>query len=102
MFEEIYEIMDKIYLKENLIVQRLGALRISKQKEELVSDCLRRILDAYLETEWKTRGQKQSKNGGYKKVTHVWFILQKMGQSLVCIPFNSFKDKSSPMSRFLG
>ena len=44
--------MDKVYLEKNpLNVQRLGALRISKQKEELVSDCLRRILDAYQSAE---------------------------------------------------
>ena len=45
-FDDIYKIMDKIYLEKNpLIVQRLEE-RILKQKEELVSDCLRRILDA--------------------------------------------------------
>ena len=37
--------------KKNLIVQRLSALRITKQKEEPVSDCLRRILDAYQSAE---------------------------------------------------
>ena len=53
-FDEIYKIMDRIYLEKNpLIVQRLNARRIHKQKEETVSDCLRRIYDAYQSAELK-------------------------------------------------
>ena len=36
-----------IWKKKPLIVQRLRALRVIKQKEELISDCLRRIYDTY-------------------------------------------------------
>ena len=37
--DEIYSIMDKVYLeKKTLIVQRLGALQVIKQKEELIGD----------------------------------------------------------------
>ena len=53
-FDEIYKIMDRIYLEKNpLIVQRLNARRIHKQKEETVSECLRRIYDAYQSAELK-------------------------------------------------
>ena len=53
-FDEIYKIMDRIYLEKNpLIVQRLNARRIHKQKEETVSDCLRRIYDSYQSAELK-------------------------------------------------
>ena len=53
-FDEIYKIMDRIYLEKNpLIVQRLNARRIHKQKEETVSECLRRIFDAYQSAELK-------------------------------------------------
>ena len=53
-FDEIYKIMDRIYLERNpLIVQRLNARRIHKQKEEPVSECLRRIYDAYQSAELK-------------------------------------------------
>ena len=45
-FDQIYGVMEKVYLeKKNLIVQRLGALRVVKAKEELVSDCLKKIYD---------------------------------------------------------
>ena len=53
-FEDIYKMMDKIYLKKNpLIVQQLSALRISKAKEEPASDLLRKIFDAYQSAELK-------------------------------------------------
>ena len=42
------ELWKKYTSKKTLIVQRLGALRVVKAKEELVSDCLRKIYDTYL------------------------------------------------------
>ena len=53
-FDEIHKMMDKIFLERNpLIVQHLAARRITKQKEETVSECLRRIFDAYKSAELK-------------------------------------------------
>ena len=52
--EEIHRMMDRIFLERNpLIVQRLSALRIQKLKEEPVSECLRKIFDAYQSAELK-------------------------------------------------
>ena len=52
--EEIHKMMDRVYLEKNpLIVQRLSALRIKKLKEEPVSECLRKIFDAYQSAELK-------------------------------------------------
>merc|ERR1711888_115776 len=52
--EEIHKMMDRVYLEKNpLIVQRLSALRIQKLKEEPVSECLRKIFDAYQSAELK-------------------------------------------------
>ena len=52
--EEIHRMMDRIFLEKNpLIVQRLSALRIQKLKEEPVSECLRKIFDAYQSAELK-------------------------------------------------
>ena len=39
-FDQIYAVMEKVYLeKKTLLIQRLGAMRVVKTKEELVSDC---------------------------------------------------------------
>ena len=47
-FDQICALMQQSYLDRNpLIIQRLTALRITKAKEESVSDCMRRILDSY-------------------------------------------------------
>ena len=52
--DTIHSMMSKIYLEKNpLIVQRLSALRIQKLKEESISDCLRKIFDAYQSAELK-------------------------------------------------
>ena len=52
--DTIHKMMDKIFLEKNpLIVQRLSALRIQKLKEESISDCLRKIFDAYQSAELK-------------------------------------------------
>ena len=44
--------MNISYLERNpLVVQRITSLRIFKDKEESISDCMRRIYDAYLSAE---------------------------------------------------
>ena len=42
------------YLERSpLIIQRLAAIHITKAKEELISDCLRRIFDSYKSAQLK-------------------------------------------------
>ena len=37
--------------KHPLVVQRIGSLRITKEKDETISDCMHRIYDSYLSAE---------------------------------------------------
>ena len=47
-FDEIVKVMYISYLKKHpLEVQRINSLRISKVKDESISECMRRIYDAY-------------------------------------------------------
>ena len=46
-FEEIVKLMLSHFLEKHpLVVQRIGSLRITKEKDETISDCMRRIYDS--------------------------------------------------------
>ena len=48
-FEDIVELMLSLFLEKHpLVVQRIGSLRITKEKDESISECMRRIYDTYL------------------------------------------------------
>ena len=51
-FEEIVKLMLYHFLEKHpLVVQRIESLRITKEKDETISDCMHRIYDSYLSTE---------------------------------------------------
>ena len=48
-YDEISEVMLAAFLERHpLVVQRINEMRIVKEKDESISDCMRKILDAYL------------------------------------------------------
>ena len=48
-FDEIVKVMLFSFLEKHpLVVQRINSLRITKDKDESISGCMRRIYDAYL------------------------------------------------------
>ena len=48
-YDEITEVMLGAFLERHpLVVQRINAMRIVKEKDESISGCMRKILDAYL------------------------------------------------------
>ena len=48
-YEDITQVMLAAFLERHpLVVQRINAMRIVKDKDETISDCMRRIHDAYL------------------------------------------------------
>ena len=54
-FEDIIKLMLALFLEKHpLVVQRIGSLRITKEKDESISECMRRIHDAYLSAELDT------------------------------------------------
>ena len=51
-FEEVIKLMLSHFLeKQPLVVQRIESLRITKEKDETISDCMHRIYDSYLSAE---------------------------------------------------
>lgn len=51
-FEEIFKLMLSHFLEKHpLVVQRIGSLRITKERDETISDCMNRIHDSYLSAE---------------------------------------------------
>ena len=51
-FEEIIKLMLSHFLEKHpLGIQRIGSLRITKEKDETISDCMHRIYDSYLSAE---------------------------------------------------
>ena len=47
-YDEISEVILAAFLEKHpLVVQRINAMRIVKEKDESISDCMRKILDAY-------------------------------------------------------
>ena len=51
-FEDIVKLMLALFLEKHpLVVQRIGSLRITKEKDESISECMRHIHDAYLSAE---------------------------------------------------
>ena len=48
-YDEITEVILAAFLERHpLVIQRINAMRIVKEKDESISDCMRKILDAYL------------------------------------------------------
>ena len=51
-FEEIVKLMLSQFLEKHpLVVQRIGSLRITKEKDETISGCMHRIHNSYLSAE---------------------------------------------------
>ena len=51
-FEDIVNLMLAHFLEKNpLVSQRIGAMRITKEKDESISECIHRIHDSYLSAE---------------------------------------------------
>ena len=51
-YEDITEVMLAAFLERHpLVVQRINAMRIVKDKDESISECMRRIHDGYLSAE---------------------------------------------------
>ena len=56
-FDEIVKVMYISYLEKNPpVVQRINSLRISKDKDESISEYMRRIYDAYLSADLDNPG----------------------------------------------
>ena len=51
-YDKVVEVLNKHYLEKNpLVSQRIRALKITKSKEESISDLMHRINDAYISAE---------------------------------------------------
>ena len=51
-YEDIVKVMLRVFLEKHpLVVQRINSLRITKEKDESISECMWRIYDGYLSAE---------------------------------------------------